>query len=127
VAFQVKEHGDGGFHSVFQNRKEFCMIPIHIQKILRFIPIVNFITVFCWIYACWRNNVKSVEFVKGWVVIMLFNIIISIPRILLADISTALWAEIICQFIIYLHLFSFAYVAVRAQEKIITQNCHSRD
>ena len=53
------------------------------QKIIRYIPIIQFITIFCWIGYYRKNNLKHSNFFKTGLKMIAFLSIVNIPRMLL--------------------------------------------
>ncbi len=54
---------------------------IKTQKILKFIPIANFIILFIWIGAYYKHVTKPSRFIKNLLKMFLAVILITIPRI----------------------------------------------
>lgn len=93
---------------------------IEIQKILRWIPIVNFIIIFFTIYFYRKNNISSLRFMKSCLKIMGIVFITSIPRIISFYLRLPLFIQQIFgvgQLLIV--LFSWATIGIRDQEEFM--------
>lgn len=88
------------------------------QKKIKFIPIVQIVTVFCWIGFCGRNNVKQSEFFKYALMMAGFMLLTAIPRMILNFIfHNDMLDSILFYISIYPTFLGFSWIAVAAQEK----------
>ncbi len=93
---------------------------IKTQKILRFIPIINFITMFCWIRLCFKKQVKTRTFIADEIKIIIGVLIITIIRIIISKILKSDNIDLIVTNIsMYFYLLIIAWFSVKAQEKIL--------
>lgn len=53
------------------------------QKIVRYIPIIQFTTFFCWIGYYRKNNLKHSDFFKTALKMVAFLLVVNIPRMIL--------------------------------------------
>ena len=89
------------------------------QHVIKFIPIIQFITVFCWINCFRKNNVKYGEFLKYALLMILFLLLINIPRIILHFIfSNDMLDNIMFYVSIYPSFLSVSLMAVTAQKSM---------
>lgn len=93
---------------------------IKMQKKLRFIPIINIVTMFFWIRICSRKSIGTMDFIKELLKIFLGFIIITAFRI---AISFILKNETLDKIVMYISIYFYFLVmslgAVEAQEKIL--------
>ena len=95
---------------------------IKVQKILRFIPVVNFVTVFLWIRFCMVSAIRPAEYIKYLLKMFLFCIIITIPRIVVSSVLRDPSVDsILTSVSLLLYLWVISFVAVEAQEKMDTR------
>lgn len=93
---------------------------IKMQKIIRFIPIINMITMFCWIKACSIYSIKPSWFLKELLKMFLGFIIITVIRIFITYTWQNDFIDGIATIIAgYFYFLVMALVSVRAQEKIL--------
>lgn len=87
------------------------------QKIIRFIPIIQFITVFCWLKYYVTKHVKWSNFAKTLFKMFVIVILIHLPRLILHFIFTN---EVLDNILYYLSLypafFAIATMSVADQE-----------
>ena len=55
---------------------------IHLQKIIRFIPIVNTITLFFWIKMYCQKKLKISDFLKAFFTMVLVLFVVAIPQMI---------------------------------------------
>lgn len=92
---------------------------IKTQKVLRFIPIVNLITAFMWLYAIHKNNVPKLEMFKWAFKMVGLILIVVIPNILVDKLCPINMIVTICNLVfIYLYLFAISFIAVAHQQVI---------
>lgn len=95
---------------------------IKIQKVIKFIPIINFITVFLWLRSYAHNAFRIRDFMKKIFIIFALLIIISIPQILCSKfIHNAIVSGIFTFIGVYLYFLAIAWVAVSAQEEMLNK------
>lgn len=88
------------------------------QKILKYIPIVQLATLFFWDRYARKNNVKLKERLKTDIKMVIFLLIITIPRMILHFVlKNELLDNIIFYISIYPTFLGLATLAVAAQEK----------
>lgn len=94
---------------------------IKTQKILRFIPIVNFVTMFCWIYNCYKYHAKISVFLKYLMLMFLSMFALIIPEIIIDTTCSIEWVILIMDLISkYGLMFFVAFFSVKGQEAIIS-------
>lgn len=95
---------------------------IKTQKILKFIPIANFIILFIWIGAYYKHVTKPSRFIKNLLKMFLAVILITIPRIAAYKIGAP---EFVLQLLLYictyLSMLIMAMIAIKDQEKLIAE------
>ena len=90
---------------------------IKIQKVIMFIPIVNFFLIFVWLKYISNNNLGSRYFVKVGLKIILMVAIVSIIFGLLDSlVKNVFFSGIISWMEIYITLFLISFVVVKEQE-----------
>ena len=95
------------------------IMSIKTQKILRFIPIVNLVTMFCWVYNCYKYHVRISAFLKYLVLLFGTMIIVVIPEIIIDKNCSIEWVLSITDLISrYVFMFVVAFFAVKGQEAI---------
>ena len=93
------------------------------QKILRFIPIVNILTMFAWIRVCSVKSIKPFDFLIELLKMFSLFFIITIIRIACSFIFKNEQLDHIVLYIsIYFYFLSMAWISVRAQEKILLKS-----
>ena len=91
---------------------------IKTQKIIRFIPMVNFITVIFWFIMYYKNPIPKKRLYKKLLIIACACVSIMILEIILESfIKTDIAITIINFITSYLSLLAFSFVAVQDQEK----------
>jgi len=96
---------------------------IKTQKILRFIPIVNFVTMFAWINLCFKKSVKQFDYIKNLIKMFLLIILITAVRIVCSFVfKNEMLDSIIMYISIYFYLLSMSFVSVKAQEDILAKD-----
>ena len=95
---------------------------IKIQKVLRFIPFINFISVFLWLRLCMVKAMKPKQYFKKLGLLFLLVILITVVRIVLDKVfSNEIVKTISTWGGIYLSFLSMAWVSVKAQEEILME------
>jgi len=90
------------------------------QRIILFIPILNLLNAFFWIYACSKYNVGIFQFIKRVAFVFLLLFVVSIPEIIIDNICEISIICSIADFVfLYLRLFLISLVAVKHQETIL--------
>ena len=93
---------------------------IKTQKIIRFIPIINFITVFLWIGCVMHNSVRIRDFFKDFLTVFVGMLAVTLIRFAFIQIFENEILNTVTTFLhIYLCFFIFSCVTVRAQERIL--------
>ena len=88
------------------------------QKIIKYIPIIQFITTFCWIRYYQKNNLPYSAFFKSSLKTIVFLLAINIPRMILHIIfQNELLDSILYYMSIYPCFFGVATIAVSDQEQ----------
>lgn len=91
---------------------------LYYQKIIRFIPLVQFLTVFCWIKMYRTNNLKFRDWIKAFLKMIVIILIINVPRIILHFVFDSETLDIIAFYLtLYPTFFSVSYIAVKDQER----------
>ena len=91
---------------------------IQIQKWIRFIPVVNLLTMFCWINLCFKKSIKATDYVKELCKMFIFFFIISFIRIACSfTFKNELLDAIVTWISIYLYFLTMSWVAVMHKEK----------
>lgn len=95
---------------------------IKTQKILRFIPIVNVITMFCWFGLCFKKSIRQSDYIKALFKMFGYLILITVVRIAISFIfKSEVLDQIVFYVSIYLYFFSISWVSVQAQEKMLSK------
>lgn len=95
---------------------------LKVQKILRFIPVVNFITLFIWLHVCKTNSRKPLYRLKCILFILLCCVVITILRIILArTVQLEIVNEIAYYISIYLYFAAISFTVVYDQEMIFKE------
>lgn len=93
---------------------------IRAQKILRFIPVVNFLTVFMWLSACAKATITLSYIVKSVIKMMLALAALAIARLVcIYTINNSIVNFVILLVHLYCSLLVVAWTAVREQIKLI--------
>lgn len=88
------------------------------QKIIQYIPIIQFTTVFCWIGYYRRNNFRYGDFFKALIKMIIFLFVLNVPRILLHFIfKNNLLDNVTFYISIYPSFWGIAAMAVNDQEQ----------
>ena len=97
------------------------MLSIKAQKVIRFIPIVNLITVFCWSVLSFRVVMKPSDYAKT--ILKMFGCILVIAFFKFAFLSIGIPIIETISFYVttYLFMFALSWFAVQAQEKMLQQ------
>ncbi len=92
---------------------------IRTQKFLRFIPIVNFVTVFFWLHAYMVNDTNKVNFLKTGLKMVLSYFIVNTPHMVLSVLyGNPWWVNAVNWIGIWGSTFLVSYFAVKDQERI---------
>lgn len=92
---------------------------LYYQKIIRFIPLVQFLTVFCWIKMYRTNNLKFRDWIKAFLKMIVIILIINVPRIILHFIFDSETLDIIAFYItLYPTFFQFLILQLRIKKGI---------
>ena len=91
---------------------------IHLQKIIRFIPIVNTITLFFWIKMYCQKKLKISDFLKAFFTMVLVLFVVAIPQ-MNSDrvVSNEILKNVIFYILAYIYMFGVSFVSVADQEK----------
>ena len=97
------------------------MLSIKVQKVIRFIPIVNLITVFCWTGLCLKTVIKPSDYAKT--ILKMFGCIVVtvLLRLAILSIGIPILETISLYATMYLFMLSLSWFAVQAQEKMLQQ------
>ena len=94
-------------------------IHLKTQKILKYIPFVQFINVFCWIGCYRKHNIKLIEFFKYGLMMIAFMLLINLPRMILHLVFHNDFLDNTVFYIsIYPTFLGISSIAVIAQEKL---------
>ena len=92
---------------------------INKQKILRYIPIANLITMFFWVFLQHRSRYPMSSFVKQLFIMLGTVLLTTLPRIIASRFAGDSWIyTIVLYLFLYIQTLAIAFIAVRAQEKI---------
>ena len=95
---------------------------IYTQKFLRFIPILNIITVFAWFRLSSCVEYRQRDYAKNLLKMFVCIIIITLFRIVLNNLfDTELINSIVFLTSVYLYFFSMSAIAVAAQEELLNK------
>ncbi|MBQ8818132.1 MAG: hypothetical protein IJZ83_06115 [Clostridia bacterium] len=93
------------------------MISLKKQKVIKYIPIIQFITLFCWGGYYRKNNLKYRDYFKTFMKMVVFLLVINIPRMILHFVFNSDSLDIIIFYIsIYPCFLGLATIAVADQE-----------
>ncbi len=96
---------------------------IKTQKIIRFIPIINIITLFCWISMCAKKVTTIGFFIKQLLKMFFWFLLVSVPRIVVSFVFNNPQLDMALTWIsIYFYFFAMAWISVEAQEKIMNMD-----
>ena len=91
---------------------------LYYQKIIRFIPLAQFLTVLCWINMYRTNNLNYSNWIKAFLKMIFIILMINVPRIILHFIFESESLDIIVFYLtLYPTFFSVSHIAVRDQER----------
>lgn len=103
-------------------RRKFVM-SIKVQKILRFIPIVGIVTMFCWIGCCFKRSMRMWDFLKVLFKMFAVLLVLTVMRLLSMQLFTNPTVQTIILLVtLYLYFFGMAWLAVDAQEKMMKED-----
>lgn len=95
---------------------------LKIQKTLRFIPYINFVTCFLWFFTVIKEEVPAREYMKKLTLLILIVFMVGLPRIIVSIISQNQLLYIV---VVYLSLLIQCYIAsfaaVKHQDEIINR------
>ena len=87
-----------------------------------FIPVANFLVLFFWIGAYFKNSTKVSRFLKNLIIMFAVAILINTPRIILHFLGASEWVNQVMLFLaIYLMPLGMAFIAIKDQEKFLEQ------
>lgn len=93
---------------------------IKTQKIIMFIPLVNFVVVFCWIAAYAKYPTTISRFLKKLCLIFSVIIILNIPRIFIYKFfDNGMVLSIIALIFAYIYILLWDIIAIKDEEDII--------
>lgn len=94
------------------------------QKVLRFIPIVNFfVCVFSWLKMYRVKNIKQADFLRAMLIMFLVMLLLTLPRIILSVVfKNDMLDSIVFYISLYFYLFGISAVAVADQEHHMNQS-----
>ena len=95
---------------------------IKVQKIILFIPIVNFVSMFCFLGMCFKRGIAFKEYLI--VLLKMFGavILLTIPRIIVSFAwENYIANQILLWVTVYCYFFVLALIAIQAQEKFGNQ------
>ncbi len=93
---------------------------IKTQKILRFIPIVNFVIMFIWIGMYFKYSTKQSQFIINLLKMFAGIITINIPRFIINKLDgEEILIQLAYYMTVYLTFFWIAYIAVKDQIRIM--------
>jgi len=96
---------------------------LKVQRVIRFIPIVNMITVFCWFNLCFKKSITMSFYLKNLLKIFAMVIVITVIRMVVSLGFQNEVVDIVLTVIsIYFYFFSMAWVSVSAQESMLAEN-----
>ncbi|MBQ4065404.1 MAG: hypothetical protein IJD10_04830 [Clostridia bacterium] len=90
------------------------------QRIIRWIPIANFIPMFCWIIYCLKHNVGIKHCIKRIIAVFVWLLIVFVPCAVLIAVSRNPVGtyQYISPFMTYLIMLGVSTIAIRAQESL---------
>lgn len=92
---------------------------IKTQKKIMFIPFVNFISFFIWLKLMKKKNANPSFFLKKWIRILVYFLIIIIPSTLIVEnINNTILANIIEAITVYCIFLVISYQSIKAQEEL---------
>lgn len=100
---------------------------IKAQKIIRFIPMVNLITVIFWIKLVLDQNIAVNRTFKPMIKVFLSVIVILIPRVIIAKVVDSFWIDMIAFYLsTYLVDLAIAFIFVDDQIKLLEQEVENK-
>lgn len=98
------------------------------QKKLRFVPIVNFLTMFFWLGMCFEKAVRWIDFMKELVKIFAFGFLFALMRGVSAYfIQSEIGNRIAFFACVYMCLLAISWVSVGAQERILKRENDNKE
>ena len=93
---------------------------LKIQKITKFIPIINMFSVFIWLYVCYKYSIPVTLFFKKLFKVFLFCAVLAFAEFGLGmfihnSTIQIIWSNVF----LYLYMFIYSSIAIKAQEDII--------
>lgn len=96
---------------------------IKTQKTLRFIPIINLVTMFCWVYLQYKMQGSIPRFIKYCFIMIGSVVLVAVSRILVYELcNNDIIVNVVYYVSLYAQFYVMAFVAVKAQEKILENN-----
>ena len=96
------------------------LIPMKIQKILCAFPVVNLITVFCWLRLCAKKSLPASAFVKEWLKIALLCLAVMAVRIIFNRMLNDVMIDMILTNVsVFLCCLIISWRSIVAQMKIL--------
>ena len=92
---------------------------LKIQKFILFIPIINFVTVFCFLAMCFKKGIGFKEYLT--ILLKLFGTVIAltIPRMVVSfTCDNYMLNQILLWVTIYFYFFAISWILIRAQENL---------
>ena len=100
-------------------------MPIKVQKIILFIPIINIVTAFSWCALLSKRTVSINERAKTVFKIALAMIAVTAVRLIfIYAVENEVVNQIVLACSIYFYFFSMSYFCVKSQEKILSMDTH---
>lgn len=96
---------------------------IKVQKVIKYIPVVNFVVVFFWIKSYAKYSTSVWRIFKPLIKIFFAVTIVNIPRLILAhtlEATVVYW--ILYYATLYVTLFIIAHITISDQEKLIQES-----
>ncbi len=91
---------------------------IKTQRVLRFIPLINLVTMFFWIKMYYNKSLKHSNFMKALFTMFLIITLITIPRVIVHFLLDSYALECILSYLsVYLYMLGISFVAVADQER----------
>lgn len=98
---------------------------INTQKKILYIPLINFVIVFCFLRSCFSHKIKMTWFFKKGIIMLVAISIITLLRVGLTSlIDNALIDKILFWGDVYLNFLVMAKVSLDAQIELETKNEH---
>ena len=100
---------------------------IKAQKIIRFIPMVNLLTVIFWIKLVLDQKIAVNRIFKPMIKVFLSVIVILIPRVIIAKVVDSFWIDTIAFYLsTYLVDLAIAFIFVDDQIKLLEQEVENK-